>query len=59
VNEGLRARPQVPDDVAAAVRAAVEEVLATERASTARPSPWRFSGRWFSAHPIRMRSRPG
>jgi len=59
VNDGLRARPRVPDDVAAAVRAAVDQVLAQERTGPEAPAPWRFSGRWFSAHPIRTRVRPG
>ena len=55
---GLRARPAIPDDVLAAVRDAVERVVAAER-TDAPSSRWRFSGRWFSAHPIRTRSRPG
>jgi hypothetical protein len=56
---GLRPRPLVPDDVAEAVRAAVAQVVAESRATAEPKEAWRFSGRWFSAHPIRTRSRPG
>ncbi len=56
---GLRPRPPVPDDALAAVHDAVERVLAAERAAAPVTGRWRFSGRWFSAHPIRTRSRPG
>ena len=43
----------------AAVRAAVAQVVAESRATAEPKEAWRFSGRWFSAHPIRTRSRPG
>jgi hypothetical protein len=56
---GLRPRPAIPDDVVLAVRDAVERVIAAERADAPATASWRFSGRWFSAHPIRTRSRPG
>jgi hypothetical protein len=59
VSEGLRPRPAVPDDVAAAIAQAVEQVIASERDGSLPEAPWRFSGRWFTAHPIRMRGRPG
>jgi hypothetical protein len=56
---GIRPRPAIPADVVAAVRDAVERVVAAERAAAPTTAQWRFSGRWFSAHPIRTRSRPG
>ena len=56
---GLRPRPATPPDVLAAIRDAVDRIVTAERAAAAVASPWRFSGRWFSAHPIRTRSRPG
>jgi hypothetical protein len=56
---GLRPRPPVPDEVAAAVRAAVAQLVAEAHATDEPREAWRFSGRWFSAHPIRIRSRPG
>jgi len=49
----------VPDDVLAAIHAAAEQVFAQERRDHPSAPTWRFSGRWFSAHPIRSRSRPG
>jgi hypothetical protein len=55
---GLRERPGVPDDVREAIDAAIEQLVAARPAAVA-PATWRFSGRWFSAHPIRGRSRPG
>jgi len=59
VTDGLRSRPEVPEDVVAAIRDAAEQVVAAERRDRAAPATWRFSGRWFSAHPIRTRARPG
>jgi hypothetical protein len=56
---GLPPRPNVPDDVRAAIVAAVEQVVASATPTATPRSVWRFSGRWFSAHPIRTRSRPG
>ena len=56
---GLRARPAVPDDVRAAIDAAIEQLVATAPGAEPTTATWRFSGRWFSAHPIRGRSRPG
>jgi hypothetical protein len=56
---GLRPRPEVPPDVLRAIRAAVDRVVAEEQHHTPATGGWRFSGRWFSAHPIRTRSRPG
>jgi hypothetical protein len=49
----------VPEDVHRAIVQAVEQVIAEERRSTAAPiSNWRFSGRWFTGRPIKVRSRP-
>jgi hypothetical protein len=59
VTEGLRPRPAVPPDVLQAITEAAELVVREARATTRRAPAWRFSGRWFSAHPIRTRSRPG
>ena len=59
MSDGLRARPGVPVEIAAAVQAAVDQIVAAERTGPDEPAPWRFSGRWFSAHPIRTRTRPG
>jgi hypothetical protein len=56
---GLRPRPAIPPDVLAAVHDAVARIVAAERADAPATGQWRFSGRWFSAHPIRTRSRPG
>jgi hypothetical protein len=56
---GLRPRPEVPDDVATAVREVVARYVAEAREVAVPHGAWRFSGRWFSAHPIRTRSRPG
>ena len=56
---GLRARPAIPDDVRAAIDDAIERVVAAEGGDAPTTGQWRFSGRWFSAHPIRTRSRPG
>ncbi len=53
---GLRPRPEVPADVVAAVQSAVDRLAGPTGGE--RPA-WRFSGRWFSAHPIRTRSWPG
>jgi hypothetical protein len=58
VTSGLRERPGVPDDVRQAIDAAIEQLIATAPSATAAPATWRFSGRWYSAHPIRGRSRP-
>jgi hypothetical protein len=55
---GLRPRPAVDPDVLAAIHQAIDHVVAQQRPPATVPA-WRFSGRWFSAHPIRARSRPG
>ncbi|HEY8081387.1 MAG TPA: hypothetical protein VIE15_04790 [Acidimicrobiales bacterium] len=59
MSEGLRPRPEVPPDVRAAIEHAAAEVIAQERSATPQKQAWRFSGRWFTSHPIRGRSRPG
>jgi hypothetical protein len=56
---GLRPRPEVPPDVLRAIHDAVERIVADEQQHAPTTTSWRFSGRWFSAHPIRTRSRPG
>jgi hypothetical protein len=59
VSAGLHQRPEVPEDVHRAILQAVEQVIAQERGSAAAPiSNWRFSGRWFTGRPIKVRSRP-
>jgi hypothetical protein len=59
VSDGLRPRPAVPDDVLAAITKAAEQVVRDARVAAPSAPAWRLSGRWFSAHPIRTRSRPG
>jgi hypothetical protein len=56
VNYGLTPRPELaPDDLAALV-AAVEEVLLSEKIVVVDQVPnWRFSGRWFNAAPFTNR----
>lgn len=59
MSSGLHERASVPEDVHRAIVQAVEQVIAEERRSTAAPiSNWRFSGRWFTGRPIKVRSRP-
>jgi hypothetical protein len=53
VNYGLNPRPELPPDELAALVAAVEEVLLSERVVIVDHVPnWRFSGRWFNAAPF-------
>ena len=56
MNYGLTPRPELaPDDLAALV-AAVEEVLLSEKIVVVDQVPnWRFSGRWFNAAPFTNR----
>ena len=56
MNYGLTPRPELsPDDLAALV-AAVEEVLVSEKTVVVDQVPkWRFSGRWFDAAPFTNR----
>jgi hypothetical protein len=56
---GLRPRPEVPPDVRRAIDDAVARIIDAEQRRAPATGRWRFSGRWFSAHPIRTRSRPG
>jgi hypothetical protein len=60
VTSGLRPRESAPPEVVALVVSLATELLA-KRAQRAAPSsaPWRFSGRWFSAHPYSEARRPG
>jgi hypothetical protein len=53
VSHGLTPRPELPPDELAALIAAAEEVLRSEKAvATVDLAPvWRFSGRWFNAGP--------
>jgi hypothetical protein len=57
VNYGLTPRPELPPDELAALAAAVEEVLRSEKAVAAvdQVPNWRFSGRWFNAAPFANR----
>jgi len=60
VSNGLAPRPELPPEEMAAVLAAAELLL------TSVPAPvevddvpvWRFSGRWFAAHPFSSLRRP-
>jgi hypothetical protein len=52
-----RARPSA--EALAVVTAAAYALLAAPAADPTPPSPaWRFSGRWFSAHPYSALRRP-
>jgi hypothetical protein len=51
---GLTSRPELPPDELAALIAAAEEVLRSEKAVAIidQAPVWRFSGRWFNAAPF-------
>lgn len=57
---GLSPRPELPPEELAAVLAAAEALLTTVVVDETpnEVSPWRFSGRWFSAHPYSSLRRP-
>jgi hypothetical protein len=57
VNYGLTPRPELPPDELAALVAAAEEVLRSEKsvAVVDQVPAWRFSGRWFNASPLSNR----
>ncbi|MGA2124103.1 MAG: hypothetical protein ABSG58_06730 [Acidimicrobiales bacterium] len=57
MNYGLAPRPSLPPDEMAALIAAAEELLVEERrrVKNSKPSPWRFSGRWYNAGPFANR----
>jgi hypothetical protein len=52
VNYGLTPRPELAPDELAALVAAVEEVLLSEKIVVDQVPNWRFSGRWFNAAPF-------
>lgn len=57
MNYGLTPRPELPPDELAALVAALEEVLRSEKtvAVVDQVSSWRFSGRWFNDSPFANR----
>jgi hypothetical protein len=57
VNYGLTPRPELPPDELAALVAAAEEILRSEKvvAVVDQAPIWRFSGRWFNAAPFSNR----
>ncbi len=59
---GIAERPGVPPEVLAVLVAAVDQAwprrVAVVAADEARPSPWRFSGRWWSRPATTRRDRP-
>jgi hypothetical protein len=57
VNYGLTPRPELAPDELAALVAAVEEVLISEKSVAAvdQAPNWRFSGRWFNDSPFANR----
>jgi hypothetical protein len=57
VSYGLTPRPELAPDELAALVAAVEEVLRTEKTVTVADQVpiWRFSGRWFNDSPLANR----
>ena len=53
---GLKPRPELPPDELAALAAAAEEILRSEKIVVVDQVPnWRFSGRWFNAAPFSNR----
>ena len=52
MNYGLTPRPELAPDEMAALVAAVEEVLLSEKIVVDQVPNWRFSGRWFNAAPF-------
>lgn len=52
MNYGLTPRPELAPDELAALVAAVEEVLLSEKIVVDQVPNWRFSGRWFNAAPF-------
>jgi hypothetical protein len=57
MNYGLPPRPSLPPEEMAALMAAAEELLKSERprVKDTKPPTWRFSGRWFNAGPYANR----
>ena len=57
MNYGLTPRPLLPPDDLAALVAAAEEILRSEKAPLVvdQVPAWRFSGRWFNASPLSNR----
>ena len=57
MNYGLTPRPELPPDELAALVAAAEEILISERATVVvdQVPNWRFSGRWFNNGPFSNR----
>jgi hypothetical protein len=56
VNYGLTPRPELPPDELAALMAAAEEILRSDKAVVVDQVPnWRFSGRWFNDAPFANR----
>jgi hypothetical protein len=56
VNYGLTPRPELSPDELAALVAAAEEILRSEKTAVVDQTPtWRFSGRWFNAAPFTNR----
>jgi len=56
MNYGLAPRPGLPPEEMAALVAAAEELLKSERPRVIdKPPAWRFSGRWFNSGRFAMR----
>ena len=57
---GIAKRPAPDPEVLAVIAAAAEQLLRPSVVVEAPPrqNPWRFSGRWFTAHQVRRRQRP-
>jgi hypothetical protein len=57
VTYGLTPRPELPPDDLAALVAAAEEILRSEKAAVVvdQVPNWRFSGRWFNTSPLSNR----
>jgi hypothetical protein len=58
---GLSPRPEPDPEIVAALVAAAEELLRPRRVAPAQERPslaWKYSGRWFVGHQVRLRGRP-
>ncbi len=62
VAPGIALRPEVDPEVVAVLAAAVDQAwprpVVVVSDVVARPSPWRFSGRWWSRPATTRRERP-
>jgi hypothetical protein len=61
---GIALRPEIDPEVLAVLTASVDQAwprpvaVVADAAAVVRPSPWRFSGRWWSRPATTRRDRP-